>query len=50
MHINSEQFTKMYGNLYIIPKKISQDIVESFFSSQTGVWRISQYDWLYLRL
>ena len=34
MHINSEQFTRMYGNLYIIPKKISQDVVESFFSSQ----------------
>jgi hypothetical protein len=33
-HLNSEQFTKTYGNLYIIPKKISQDIVESFFSLQ----------------
>ena len=31
MHINSEQFTRMYGQLYIIPKKISQDVVESFF-------------------
>ena len=33
-YINTDEFKAEYGNLYVIPKKLNQDIVESFFSSQ----------------
>lgn len=33
-YINTDEFKAEYGNLYMIPKKLNQDIVESFFSSQ----------------
>ena len=34
MFINSDEFKTEYGNVYVIPKRLNQDIVESFFSSQ----------------
>lgn len=34
MHMHSKEFKDAYGELYIIPKRLNQDIVESFFSSQ----------------
>ena len=33
-YISTDEFKAEYGNLYVIPKKLNQDIVESFFSSQ----------------
>lgn len=30
-YINTDEFKAEYGNLYVIPKKLNQDIVESFF-------------------
>lgn len=33
-YINSSEFTSLYGSHYIIPKRLNQDIVESFFSLQ----------------
>ena len=33
-YINTDEFKAEYGNVYIIPKRLNQDIVESFFSSQ----------------
>ncbi|KXJ19976.1 hypothetical protein AC249_AIPGENE15268 [Exaiptasia diaphana] len=33
-YIQSVEFQNSYGQLYIIPKRLNQDIVESFFSSQ----------------
>ena len=32
--MQSKEFKNSYGELYIIPKRLNQDIVESFFSSQ----------------
>ena len=32
--INSSEFKAEYGDVYVIPKRLNQDIVESFFSSQ----------------
>ena len=32
--IASEQFVQEYGELFILPIKLNQDFVESFFSSQ----------------
>ena len=29
--INTDEFKAEFGNLYVIPKKLNQDIVESFF-------------------
>ena len=29
--INTDEFKAEYGNLYVIPKKLNQDIVESLF-------------------
>ena len=33
-YINTDEFKDEYGNLYVIPKKLNQNIVESFFPSQ----------------
>jgi len=33
-YINTDEFKAEYGNVYIIPKRLNQDIIESFFSSQ----------------
>ena len=33
-YISTDEFKAEYGNLYVIPQKLNQDIVESFFSSQ----------------
>ena len=30
-YINTDEFKAEYGNVYIIPKCLNQDIVESFF-------------------
>ena len=30
-YINTDELKAEYGNLYVIPKKLDQDIVESFF-------------------
>lgn len=32
--IEKEEFVKEYGKLFIIPRKLNQDFVESFFSQQ----------------
>ena len=32
--INSPEFKSLYGSYYVIPKRLNQDIVESFFSLQ----------------
>ena len=29
--INTDEFKAEYGNVYIIPKRLNQDVVESFF-------------------
>ncbi len=34
MFISSDGFRKRYGEAYVFPKRINQDIVESFFSFQ----------------
>ena len=33
-YLNTDEFKDKYGNVYVIPKRLNQDIVESFFSSQ----------------
>ena len=33
-YITSEEFKEVYGEAYLIPKRLNQDIVESFFSLQ----------------
>lgn len=33
-YINTDEFKAEYGNVYIIPKRLNQDLVESFSSSQ----------------
>ena len=30
-YINTDEFKAEYGNVYIIPKRLNQDIIESFF-------------------
>ena len=32
--INQMEFVRTYGNLHMIPKRLNQDLVESFFSVQ----------------
>ena len=36
------------GNYYIIPKRLSQDVVESFFSAEAVLWGVKQYDCIYI--
>ena len=49
--INTDEFKAEYGNLYVIPKKLNQDIVESFFFLPvTNVSRFTKYDSLHLQL
>jgi hypothetical protein len=50
--INDEQmFQSLYSeNHYIIPKRLSQDVVESFFSANAVLWGYKQYDCIHIRI
>ena len=50
-YINTDEFKAEYGNVYIIPKRLNQDIVESFFFlATTNVWGFKKHDSIYLWL
>ena len=41
-YISSDRFTATYGEVFIVPKRINQDSIESFFFyPETDVWRKS---------
>jgi hypothetical protein len=48
--IASEKFVQEYGELFVMPIKLNQDFVESFFSSQSKGKNKGMMEWRYCHL